>query len=85
MTLLYKINSGEVKTGFCDPRLRREWRNLAESSKESCGSELAALPVMITINISSSCTSDRVCGLVVRVLGYRSGGPGSIPGTTRKK
>jgi hypothetical protein len=24
---------------------------------------------------------DRLCGLVVRVLGYRSGGPGSIPGT----
>jgi hypothetical protein len=28
---------------------------------------------------------DRLCGLVVRVLGYRYGGPGSIPGTTRKK
>jgi hypothetical protein len=28
---------------------------------------------------------DRVCGLVVRVLGYRSGDPGSIPGTSRKK
>jgi hypothetical protein len=28
---------------------------------------------------------DRLCGLLVRVLGYRSGGPGSIPGTTRKK
>jgi hypothetical protein len=28
---------------------------------------------------------ESVCGLVVRVLGYRSGGPGSIPGTTRKK
>jgi hypothetical protein len=28
---------------------------------------------------------DRLCGLVVRVLGHRSGGPGSIPGTTRKK
>jgi hypothetical protein len=27
----------------------------------------------------------RLCGLVVRVLGYRSGGPGSIPGTTKKK
>jgi hypothetical protein len=27
----------------------------------------------------------RPCGLVARVLGYRSGGPGSIPGTTRKK
>jgi hypothetical protein len=26
---------------------------------------------------------DRLCGLVVRVLGYRSGGPGSIPGTNR--
>jgi hypothetical protein len=26
-----------------------------------------------------------LCGLVVRVLGYRSGGPGSIPGTTMKK
>jgi hypothetical protein len=26
---------------------------------------------------------DRLCGLVVRVLGYRSGGPGSIPGSTR--
>jgi hypothetical protein len=29
--------------------------------------------------------ADRLCGLVVRVLGYRSGGPGSIPCTTRKK
>jgi hypothetical protein len=28
---------------------------------------------------------DRLCDLVVRVLGYRSGDPGSIPGTTRKK
>jgi hypothetical protein len=28
---------------------------------------------------------DRLCGLVVIVLGYRSGGPGSIPGTTRNK
>jgi hypothetical protein len=26
-----------------------------------------------------------LCGLVVRVLGYRSRGPGSIPGTTRRK
>jgi hypothetical protein len=28
---------------------------------------------------------DRLCCLVVRVLGYRSEGPGSISGTTRKK
>jgi hypothetical protein len=29
--------------------------------------------------------TDRLCGLVVRVLGYRSGGPGSIPATTKEK
>jgi hypothetical protein len=28
---------------------------------------------------------DRLCSLVVRFLGYRSGGPGSISGTTIKK
>jgi hypothetical protein len=28
---------------------------------------------------------DRLCGLVVRVLGYRSGGPRSIPGTMKNK
>jgi hypothetical protein len=27
---------------------------------------------------------DRLCGLVVRVLGYRSGCPDSIPGTIKK-
>jgi hypothetical protein len=35
--------------------------------------------------ILGSILSAGLCGLVVRVLGYRSGGPGSIPGTTRKK
>jgi hypothetical protein len=30
-------------------------------------------------------SKNRLCGLVARVLGYRSGGPGSIPGTARKK
>jgi hypothetical protein len=30
-------------------------------------------------------TLDHLCGLVIRVLGYRSGGPSSIPGTIRKK
>jgi hypothetical protein len=29
--------------------------------------------------------NDRLCGLVVRVLGYRSGRPGSIPGITKRK
>jgi hypothetical protein len=30
-------------------------------------------------------STDHLYGLVVRVLGYRSGGMGSIPSTTRKK
>jgi hypothetical protein len=38
-----------------------------------------------SISIFYCCSKDRLCGLVVRVLGYRSGGPGSIPGTTRRK
>jgi hypothetical protein len=29
------------------------------------------------------CVIDRLCGLVVRVPGYRSRGPGPIPGATR--
>jgi hypothetical protein len=34
-------------------------------------------------NIKMDLGEDRLCGLVVRLLGYRFGGPGSIPGTTR--
>jgi hypothetical protein len=41
------------------------------------------LKIKLIRNVEGS--YDRLCGLVVRVLGYRSGGPGSIPGTTRKK
>jgi hypothetical protein len=36
-----------------------------------------------TLRHVSQSEPDRLCGLVVRVLGYRSGGPGPIPGTTR--
>jgi hypothetical protein len=41
--------------------------------------------LVVNIFVRSWVILDRLCGLVVRVLGYRSGGPGSIPGTTRKK
>jgi hypothetical protein len=41
--------------------------------------------ILPRINASSDYKDDRLCGLVVRVLGYRYGGPGSIPGTTKKK
>jgi hypothetical protein len=39
--------------------------------------------MIINIIILVIFQDDRLCGLVVRVLGYRSGSPGSIPGTTR--
>jgi hypothetical protein len=35
------------------------------------------------LNIELKVLFDRLCGLVVRVLGYRPGGPGSIPSSTR--
>jgi hypothetical protein len=38
-----------------------------------------------TIIFKGDKVTARLFGLVVRVLGYRSGDPGSIPGTTRKK
>jgi hypothetical protein len=37
------------------------------------------------IKFPSLSNPDRLCGLVVRVPGYRFRGPGSIPGATRKK
>jgi hypothetical protein len=41
---------------------------------------------LVSLNIGHvSNLFDRLCSLVVRVLGYRSGDPGSIPGTTKKK
>jgi hypothetical protein len=38
-----------------------------------------------SLKSSPNITKNRLCGLVVRVLDYRYGGPGSIPGTTRKE
>jgi hypothetical protein len=46
----------------------------------------AYIRVYVPFILSSTWVSwDPLCGVVVRVLGYRSGGPGSIPATTRKK
>jgi hypothetical protein len=38
-----------------------------------------------SVHLMVSVDVDRLCGLVIKVLAYRSGGPGSIPGATRKK
>jgi hypothetical protein len=43
------------------------------------------LSVIFAYLIISSLFKDRLCGLMVRVLGYRFGCPGSILGTIRKK
>jgi hypothetical protein len=53
----------------------KKLKNIAESQQKGC----------IVIDNNNNNNNDRVCGLVVRVLGYRSGGPGPIPGTTRIK
>jgi hypothetical protein len=58
--------------------------------KEGVGSEMivpwtTALSTTLLFSFCIGETCDRLCGLVVRVLGYRSGGPGSIPGTAIKK
>jgi hypothetical protein len=46
--------------------------------------QLVFLLVCDSINFNENIIeSDRLCGLVVRVPGYRSGGPGSIPSSTR--
>jgi hypothetical protein len=44
-----------------------------------------AVTVLVVYNFTRNTEDpDRLCGLVVRVLGYRSGGPGSIPGIKKK-
>jgi hypothetical protein len=56
------------------------------SNNESSGVYKVCTSLWHALNFLPAMSSPgRLCGLVVRVLGYRSGGPGSIPGTTRKK
>jgi hypothetical protein len=47
--------------------------------------ELSSMEISIELSPFCLRRTDRLCGLVVRVLGYISGGPGSIPSTTWKK
>jgi hypothetical protein len=46
---------------------------------------LLSFPFLGLLYSRISVHQDCLCGLVVRVSGYRSRGSGSIPGTTRKK
>jgi hypothetical protein len=49
-------------------------------SEKQADSPLLVIIIIIIIIIIRSITFDRLCGLVLRVPGYRSRGPGSIPG-----
>jgi hypothetical protein len=64
-----------------------EVKCFADNSNINVIVTLQCLDTIVEIRINSRWYTfdDRLCGLVVRVLGYRSGGPGSIHGTTRKK
>jgi hypothetical protein len=59
-------------------------RNVVPNSNLVCVHGMKELGLIIDLRQQSN-QNYRFCGLVVRVLSYRSGGPGSIPGTTRKK
>jgi hypothetical protein len=61
--------------------LSDRWREFTEPSREL----VLTAACMTNVIYMLRSWEDRLCGLVVRVLGYRSGGPGSIPGTTREK
>jgi hypothetical protein len=56
----------------------------ADTVRHVNGNEHFAAVVSLVEDQPGRQSLDRLCGLVVRILGYRSGGPGSIPCTTRK-
>jgi hypothetical protein len=59
-------------------------RKLRNSKATNAVHPLSFVRVLSVVHLSFLIL-DRLCGLVVRVLGYRSGDPDSIPGTTIKK
>jgi hypothetical protein len=62
-----------------------DFKSISQIAVNPFGSVPKTVKVLYKCLILVPSSFDRLCGLVVRVLGCRSGGPGSIPGTTRKK
>jgi hypothetical protein len=73
---LYQKSLYSVPLNTCHKIIQLQWPTIWEYERVQ---EFKIF--LITVAISDI---DRLCGLAVRVLGYRSGDPGSIPGTTRK-
>jgi hypothetical protein len=77
-----EINACELMVGRSERaiplgRPGRNWKkNYIEIHLEDSGRELNAFELRLSL-------PDGLCGLVVSVPGYRSRGPGSIPGATR--
>jgi hypothetical protein len=60
------------------------WGTMLQAWRSRVRDPMRSMDFLFFFNLRNpSNRTDRLCGLVVRVLGYRSGGPGSIPGTTR--
>jgi hypothetical protein len=75
----------KLKKGKAGPDGLLQQTNLALPAKEECDSKRADLSVimmMMMILFYLRPFLDRFCGLVVRVPGYRSRAPGSIPDAT---
>jgi hypothetical protein len=60
--------------------LRTSGSGTGSTQPQVMGLEQGPLGLMSTIEELLGRKSDHLCGLVVRVPGYRSRGPGSIPG-----
>jgi hypothetical protein len=79
LTCLHQQLSSPIRVSWCSaPEFP-----LYTSTKQLTGKPSVSPSAVQNILLYSKV--HHLCGLVVRVLGCRSGGPGSIPGTTRKK
>jgi hypothetical protein len=72
----YTLGGNQIKI------IQATFSHLFDTKKQKSGKNSSKANAFITFIYYPI---DRLCGLVVRVLGYRSGGLGSIPCTTKKK
>jgi hypothetical protein len=75
---MWKVSAGNCNVG--QSTLLQTFRGLDEP--RVCWSEARQTHFTVTL-LLSAVYCDRLCGLLVRVPGYRSRVPGSIPGATR--
>jgi hypothetical protein len=77
------LTPGGMRTSYLRPLFYSISSKMVDrSSALHAGHSLPTGTFLIFSSVTGN-RSDRLCGLVVRVPGYRSRGPGSIPGATR--